>query len=106
MAKSKDKNSLKKLALERVTILLKEAEQAFNVDKELANSYVNKARKIAMKVNLKIPSDLKRKFCKHCNSFLVPGKNLRVRTKNKMVVYYCLECKRFSKFRLKSKKSK
>ncbi len=106
MPKFNNKNKLKKIALERVKILLKEAEETFNENKELANSYIKKARKIAMKVNLKIHSSLKRKFCKHCYSFFVPGKNLRVRTRNKMVVYYCLDCKKFTRFRLKPKKPK
>lgn len=106
MPKYNKKNKLKKIAIERVKILLKEAENIFNENKELANSYVKKARKISMKVNLRIPSNLKRKYCKHCYSFLMPGKNLRVRTRNKMVVYYCLECKKFSRFKLNPKKSK
>lgn len=106
MSKFNNKDKLKKIALERVKILLKEAEEVFNENKKLANNYVRKARKIAMKVNLRIPSYLKRKFCKHCDSFLMPGKNLRVRTKNNKVVYYCLDCKKYARFMLNSKKSK
>ncbi len=103
--KDDKKSKLKIIALERVKILLEEASEIFDEDKKLANSYVKKAKKIAMKVNLKIPSYLKRKFCKHCDSFLVPGKNLRVRTKNSKVVYYCLDCKKFSRYNLNTKKS-
>lgn len=106
MKKYNNKDKLKTIALERVKILLKEASETFDENKKLANSYIKKAKKIAMKVNLKIPSNLKRKFCKHCDSFLVPGKNLRVRTKNGRVVYYCLECKKFSRYTLNSKKPK
>ena len=101
-----DKKKQKEIALQRVRILFKEARTTFNEDPELADNYVKKARKLAMKVNLKFPRELKRKFCKHCYSYLMPGKNCRIRTKNKKVVYYCLKCKKYMRFPfLKEKKS-
>ncbi len=63
-----------------------------------ANDYVRKARNLSMKYKLKIPRELKRRFCKHCYSYLVPGKNLRIRLQGKKVVYYCLSCKNFMRF--------
>ncbi|MBT4321796.1 ribonuclease P [Candidatus Woesearchaeota archaeon] len=95
----------KEIARERIKKLFSEADEVFSKDKKLANRYINLARKIAMKFNLRMPRGYKRKFCKHCYSYLKPGKNLRVRTKGKNVVYYCLECKKFMKFPL-SKKGK
>ncbi|MEK6973985.1 MAG: ribonuclease P protein component 4 [Nanoarchaeota archaeon] len=106
MEKHHHKDNLKKIALERVKILFDEAGSVFDEDKKLANDYVRKAKKISMKVNLRIPSYLKRQYCKHCDSYLKPGKNLRVRTKNGKVVYYCIECKKFARFKLNPKKSK
>jgi ribonuclease P protein subunit RPR2 len=95
----------KEIARERIKKLFSEAEEVFSKDKELANKYVKLARKIAMKFNLRMPRGYKRRFCKHCYSYLVPGKNVRIRTKNGKVVYYCLECKKFMRFPL-SKGSK
>jgi len=93
----------KKIALERIRILFNEADNVFKEDKKLADNYVNKARKIAMKVNLRFPKELKRKFCKHCYSYLKPGVNCRIRTRNKMVLYYCDECKKYMRFGLSKK---
>jgi len=90
----------KEIARERIKKLFSEADEVFSKDKKLANRYVSLARKIAMKFNLRMPKVYKRRFCKHCYSYLKPGKNLRVRTKNKKVVYYCLECKKFMRFPL------
>jgi len=105
--KFRDKKIEKKIALERIQILFKEAEKVFKKDRKLANRYVEIARKIAMKVNARIPRDLKRKFCKHCYSYLKPGVNCRVRTKQGNVVYYCFNCKKYMKFGyLKEKKEK
>ena len=98
------KKSNKEIARERVRILFQEAEKAFKKDKKLADRYVNLARKVAMKVNLRIPKEYKRCFCKHCYSYLKAGENLRVRTHNDKIIYYCLECKRHMRYPIKKKK--
>ncbi len=95
------KKQQKEVALERIKILFKEADNVFNEDKKLANRYVELARKIGMKTKTRIPGVYKRKFCKHCYSYLKPGKNLRVRTKNKKLIYYCLSCKKYMRSLLK-----
>ena len=92
------KESVKKIAKERIVELFKQASLMFDRDKKLADRYVELARKIAMKAQYRIPSCLQRRFCKHCFSYLMPGKNLRVRTHEGKVVYYCMECKRFMRF--------
>tara|TARA_Y100000310_G_scaffold325408_1_gene388834 strand:- start:2336 stop:2677 length:342 start_codon:yes stop_codon:yes gene_type:complete len=93
----------RKLALERITALFKEAASAFKEDKKLANRYVSLARKIAMKYKVRIPSELRKRFCKHCHTYLKPNINLRIRTNKGKVVYYCLECKKFMRFPYKTK---
>lgn len=92
---SKDK--LRSIALERINILFREAK----LNPSKANRYVELARRIAMKVNLPIPREYKRRYCKHCNNYFKLG-NYRVRTRNRMVVYYCLNCKKFMKFKITS----
>lgn len=92
----RNKKKEKELALETVKKLFNQAASVKNL--KLANSYVKEARKTAMKYRIRIPPDLKRKFCKHCYKYLVPGKNLRVRTRKHYVIYYCLECKKHMRF--------
>ena len=88
----------KKIALERIDILFKEAEKTAKKDINLANRYIELARKISMKTKARIPKQLKRKFCKHCYVYFRHGINTRIRTKNSKVIYYCLNCKKYSKF--------
>lgn len=88
------KKITKKDAKVKIEELFLQAKEIFSKNKEKANLLVKKARKIAMKVRLRLPSHIKRSFCKYCNSYLVPGQNLRVRTQEGKLVYYCLECKR------------
>ncbi len=97
----------KEIARERIETLFKEAKQAFKKDPKLSNRYVKLARELAMKYKIRIPPVLKRKFCKHCYSYLFPSKNLRIRTRNGKVVYYCLDCKKYMRFPyLKERKAK
>jgi len=91
----------KKLALERIEILFKEAESNFKKHPERSHRYVKLARKIAMKLNLKIPSNLKRKFCKHCYKYLKPGINSQVRIHKSRLIILCKECKKYMRIPLK-----
>lgn len=98
-----------KIAKERVAILFREAVALFSEKNEqisdsekhkLANRYVFIARKIAMKFNLKLPSELRRQFCHKCYHFLVPGRNARVRTnaETQCVEWKCLDCGNVNRF--------
>lgn len=93
---SKFKQQNKKIAKEKIIEFFKKAESSFKKDKEQANDYVRKARRIAMKHKIKL-GGLKRKFCKYCYCFLKPGVNCRIRTNQGKVVIYCLECKRHTR---------
>ena len=107
MRKYKQKSAGQKaIALERIKTLFKEAREVFKKDKELANRYVELARKIAMKYKVRIPSELQKQFCKHCYKFLMPNINCRIRLKDGKVVYYCLECKKFMRFPYTKEKKK
>ncbi|MBI5391698.1 ribonuclease P [Candidatus Woesearchaeota archaeon] len=75
------------------------------LNSKLADKYVKLARKLAMKFNLPLPRELKRKFCNHCYTYFQDG-NYRVRTRDKNVVYYCLTCKKYMRFPKKLPPSK
>lgn len=94
----------KKIAKERIEDLFKQASDVFKQDSELADRYVELARKIAMKCKVRIRSELKRKFCKHCYRYLVPSVNCRVRIQDGKTVYYCYSCKKFMRFPHSKKK--
>ena len=101
MVKRIPKKIKQEIALERVKVLFKEAQIKFKTDSKLAQRYVDIARKTAMKVNLRMPRELKRKICKHCYHYLVPSKTCRVRIHKNKVIYYCLSCKNYMRFMIK-----
>jgi ribonuclease P protein subunit RPR2 len=95
------KEKAKKQAKTDILKYLDLAKKSFKQDSKKSNLYVHKARLLAMKHNIRLPKELKRTFCKHCYSYLVPGVNCRVRTREGKLIYYCLNCKRYMRIPLK-----
>lgn len=82
----------KEIARERIQHLFELAEEVYKDCPELADSYVERARKIGMRTQVRIPRELKRRVCKHCDSYLVFGDNARVRVRGKHITVTCEEC--------------
>ena len=100
------KKQAKEIAQDSINNLFALAKKSTGKDTKLADRYVDMARRIAMKAKTRIPSACKRQYCKHCYSYLMPGRNCRVRMNNKTISYYCEKCKRFSRIGYKAKKAK
>jgi ribonuclease P protein subunit RPR2 len=80
------------MAGQRIKRLFELAEKAYPERPDLANRYVEIARRISMRHRVSIPRGLKKRICKKCGAFLVPGENSRVRLDGKNVIITCLEC--------------
>lgn len=79
MRKHREEISVRKIAAERIDILLNLAEKNLKEDVEISRRYVELARKIGMRYNVQLPREKKRWMCKKCNLLLKPGLNCRVR---------------------------
>ena len=97
-SKYRNKSDEQKIAKGRILDLFKQAHLRSKEANDLSDRYVKLARKIAMKYKVRIPSSLQKRFCKHCNKYLIPSVNCRIRTKEGHLVYYCLSCKKFMRF--------
>ena len=86
----KKKNNAKDIALERINELFKQAD----LNPKYANRYVSIARKLSSKLKVRIPVQLKRKFCKNCGIYH-SSKTLRTRLNKGKKSYFCLNCKTF-----------
>ncbi|RLF09531.1 MAG: ribonuclease P, partial [Thermoprotei archaeon] len=64
---------MKDIALQRVKRLFQLAEEAFRENPSLSNRYVELARLIAMRSRIRIPRELRRRFCHKCGCYLQPG---------------------------------
>ena len=96
-----NKIAIRKKAEEQIRELFRQAESA---GQELADRYVRLAWSIATKTKTPFPRELKRRFCKNCFSYLVPGKNCRIRVSKGKIVCLCQNCRHFRRFVYKGTK--
>jgi ribonuclease P protein subunit RPR2 len=82
----------RRIARERIDILLNRAAEVFPRDRAKADRYAELAKKIAKRHALRFPRRWKRRVCKKCYAFLVPGVSSRVRIYKGRVIITCLKC--------------
>ena len=98
MRRSIGKKQQKTIARKRIQHLFNQAHQvALQRRLDLANRYVELARKLSMRYLITLPRKYKTRFCKHCNSYLLPGVNSRYRLGGHRIIIWCDECKKFSR---------
>jgi ribonuclease P protein subunit RPR2 len=90
-----------KIAKARILFLFRLAKENFRQDSTLSDRYVKLARRMAMKYKIRLPSSMKKSFCKNCHKYLVPGVNARVRLHKHRLIYYCLGCKHYMRHPIK-----
>lgn len=96
-----------RIARERIDILFDRAEKEFSRNPELSHRWIRMAKKIATRYNIRIPKELKRRSCRKCSRFLVPGENCRIRTspKQQAVIVKCLGCGNVMRFPYRREKT-
>jgi len=94
----KKRQESQNLAKERIVGLFEQAEAVFDEYPAYATRYVSLARKLSTKYKVRIPQQWKRRYCKHCSTFLVPSVNCRIRVSGGKLVYFCMSCKHFMRF--------
>jgi len=89
-----------KIAKERIQILFNLAEKELKKHPERSKRYVELARKISLRYNVRLPKELKRKFCKNCSSLLVPSitSKVRIDSKRKAITIKCLNCEKIYRY--------
>jgi ribonuclease P protein subunit RPR2 len=73
------KPSVRKIALERMQILIDIAISNARTNPELSQRQAQLARRISTRYNIRMPYDLRIVFCKKCKSFIAPGINSKIR---------------------------
>lgn len=93
MPKRRRRGSERRIALERIEILFRLAEkEALRGNAPRANRYASLAARIGMRYNVGIPREFKRRYCRKCHAFLVPGVNCRVRVSRGKITSTCGTC--------------
>jgi ribonuclease P protein subunit RPR2 len=101
MAQKSHHPESRRIARERIAILFERAREFFPENPAWSDRCVALARRIAMKQRVRIDRPFRRQFCHHCEKYLVPGKNVRVRVSRGRVIMTCLSCRRQMRFMLR-----
>lgn len=91
MRQSKKPDWQQKIAKERIEILFDLADKNLNRNLKRSQRYVELARKIGTRYNVRFSKEMKRKFCKKCNT-LLKGTKASVRTERKTLIIKCQNC--------------
>ena len=84
---------MERIGAERIELLVREAKQKADIgDEELAVKYMVRAKKIAMRLNLKTLGKYRDEFCKICMVPFVSSSIFRTRLHGKKKVITCLRC--------------
>jgi len=89
------------IAGERIGILFEEAELEFSGHPERAHAHARAAKRIALKYNVRLPRELKQRFCKKCEKFLKKGVNAKVRLSGGCLTIICVSCGARQRYRFK-----
>jgi ribonuclease P protein subunit RPR2 len=81
------------IAKERIELLMEQAgTAALEGRMDLADRYVELARRVGMRYNVRFPTAHKRRFCRGCYGYLQPGVTSRTRMNRGRAVTTCLRC--------------
>jgi ribonuclease P protein subunit RPR2 len=83
---------IQQIALERIHRLFELAENEAEKNPKRSKRYVGLAREIGKKATVRMPNELKTRFCKKCNAFLKKGKNSKIAKEGTITIVKCLEC--------------
>lgn len=95
-----------KIARERIGILLDLAEKELRKHPKRSKRYVQLARKIGMRYNVRMTPQQKRGFCKWCDTVLMPGVTSSQKTVKGVRVVKCEACGKVKRYPFKAKKVK
>lgn len=84
----------KRIAEERIEILFHLAEKNFLKNPDRSRRYIELARKIGLRYNVRMSREQKKSFCKKCNTLLKKGKSakLEVDKEHRIMLLKCLNC--------------
>ena len=90
---SRKKEQRRKIASERINILMDLAEEEAASGKlDRSDRYGQLAMKIGKRYNVGLPGDFNYRFCKACGTYRLPSVNSRTRMTGQYITVNCLKC--------------
>lgn len=98
-------SALKQLIRERIEILFSLAEKEIKKHPERARRYISLIKKLGRRYNVRLSRKERMRFCKKCNTPLIPGYNVKIRLrKREKRIYYVCACGNIMKFPYEEKR--
>jgi ribonuclease P protein subunit RPR2 len=95
-----------RIARERIGDLFALAErEAERPDGTFANRYVQLARRVGTRYNVRLPAEYRELYCRGCSAFWVEGRTVRTRLRGSGRVRTCLACGRVRRTPITSRPS-
>lgn len=85
----RDRKLERKIARERIEILLNLAKSNFKTEPKFSKRYVALARRLGSRYNVAFS---KRWICKKCNTLLLPGVSCTIRVRRGIRLLICTDC--------------
>ena len=106
MRRGRSRYLLRDLVIQRVELLIQLAIKWVEEDKiDFARNAVRIIEEMRRETNTRIPIEIKRLYCKHCYTPLIPGKTARVRIKSSgkriLRITTCLSCGKIYRLEIK-----
>ncbi len=108
MARRNDRSKQRSLAEERINRLFELAMEhagTEGTDGAFCTTCVKHARTLAMKYRIRIKKPYNRYFCRKCNSFFMPGRNVKTRIYRNKVIVTCENCGAIRRYPLPERKN-
>lgn len=89
------RSDVREIALKRIRKLFEMAIEMLHERPDLAQRYVEIARKIGMRARIRMPRENRMLICRHCKRFIFPGVSSRIRIQPRRephIVITCLYC--------------
>jgi len=85
----------REIAKERIQILFDLARKSLETHPNRSRRYIELARKIGLRYNIRLAKEQKKSFCKKCNTMLIAGKTATIRldSNHGILTIKCQNCK-------------
>jgi ribonuclease P protein subunit RPR2 len=94
-----------RLAQERISDLFALAEaESRSGESTLPNRYVDLARRIGMRYNVRLLPEYRELYCRGCSTYWVEGRSVRTRLRGGRRIRTCLECGRARRVPLRARR--
>lgn len=99
----RNKGEERDLAVGRIRRLFRLAEEAQRSGQP-STRYVRLARRIAMRYQVSLPREIRRRVCRGCDGLLTPGRSARHRVAQGRISVTCLACGTIKRYPLKPRR--